>query len=156
MASLNSAGGTRGGVGRFFVGLTMMVVGGYLFFDSIHVVNRFGLYTAIISYGGFHLRSGMVLVPFIIGIGMIFYNARWVLAWCLAVGSLAAFGFGVIASIHFKMKVLSAFDILTMVTLTMGGIGLFLSSLRDFGGDAPSAADDRPTANSDSASSDRS
>ena len=57
---------------------------GYLFLDAIHVVSRFGFRTSLYSFGGFHLRSGMVLVPFIFGVGMIFYNARNWLGWLLS------------------------------------------------------------------------
>lgn len=134
MANLSNAGGTSGGAGRFFLGLAMIIVGGYLFLDAIHVVNRFGLFTAIFSYGGFHLRSGYILVPFIFGVGMIFYDAKWILGWILAIGSLAALGFGVITSIHFRLKPMSAFDILTILVLLVGGVGLFISSLRTLGG----------------------
>ena len=137
MATLN-AGGTAGGAGRFFFGLAMIIVGAYLFLDAVHIVNRFRLFTPLYSYGGIHLRSGYILVPFIIGVGMIFYNGRWLLGWILAIGALAALGFGVITSIHFKLRPMSAFDILTILVLLMGGIGLFISSLRDLGGGTPS------------------
>jgi len=83
MARLN-AGGTSGGAGRFLIGFVMIIAGGYLFLDAIHVVSRFGFRTSLYSFGGFHLRSGMVLVPFIFGVGMIFYNARNWLGWLLS------------------------------------------------------------------------
>ena len=133
MAQLN-AGGTQGGAGRFFLGLAMMVVGMYLFLDAVKISNRFGLYTSLFSYGGYNLRSGMVLVPFIFGVGFIFYNYRSIFGWILAIGSVAMLGFGVVTSIHFRMKGMSAFDIMVILVLAIGGIGLFLSSLRDFSG----------------------
>jgi len=40
---MRGAGGTRGGIGRFFVGLVMMVAGGYLFFNAISVTQQFSL-----------------------------------------------------------------------------------------------------------------
>lgn len=136
MAQLN-AGGTKGGAGRFFIGLLMIVVGGYLFLDSVYVVNRFGFGTLLFGIGGFNIRSGMVLVPFIFGVGLIFYNARNVIGWALAIGSLAAFGFGIITSVHFQLRTMSAFDIIVILVLLVGGIGLFLSSLREFSNKKP-------------------
>jgi len=133
MAQLN-AGGTSGGAGRFFIGLIMILAGGYLFLDAIHVVNRFGLRTALFSVGGFQFQSGMVLVPFIFGVGIIFYNARNWLGWLLTGGALVALSFGVITAVHFRLKAMSAFDILVILVLLVGGIGLFLSSLRNLGG----------------------
>lgn len=131
MARFN-AGGTNGGAGRFFIGLLMMVVGGYLFLDNVHVVNRFGMSTALFGFGGYNVRSGMVLVPFIFGVGMIFYNARSIIGWGLVIGSLAAFGFGIITSVQFRLRTMSAFDIMTILVLLVGGIGLFLNSLKNF------------------------
>lgn len=149
MNNLN-AGGTGGGVGRFFLGLAMMVVGGYLFLDAIHIVNRFGFRTSLYMFNGIHLRSGMVLVPFVIGVGLIFYNSKWIWGWVIAVGAIAAFSFGVITSIQFRMKPMTAFDIIMILVLTVGGVGLFLSSLRDYSRaeagrpSTPSAPDPNP------------
>ena len=39
---MGGAGGTEGGVGRFFLGLIMMIGGGYLFLNNIHVTTGFG------------------------------------------------------------------------------------------------------------------
>lgn len=39
------AGGTEGGIGRFFMGLIMMVAGGYLFLNNIQVGHSFHMGT---------------------------------------------------------------------------------------------------------------
>jgi len=127
---MRGAGGSEGGVGRFFLGLIMMIGGGYLLLNSIHVTHAFHLGYAIHSFGGFSLTSGMVLVPFMFGVGLIFYNSRNYLGWALAVGSLVMLVFGVIASIQFRFRAMSAFDLLVILILLVGGTGLFLSSLR--------------------------
>jgi uncharacterized protein len=128
----SGAGGSKGGVGRFFIGLAMIVAGGYLFFDSIRVTHNFGFGRALFSYGGFDLTTGMVLVPFIFGVGMIFYNAKNWLGWLLAGASLVMLAFGIIASIRFRFQSMSAFDLMVILVLFVGGIGLFLSSLREY------------------------
>ena len=126
------AGGTEGGAGRFFIGLIMMVVGGYLFLNNIHVTHSFGLGYGLFSISRFSVTSGYVLIPFIFGIGMIFYNSKNYFGWFLAIASLAMLSFGVITSIHFRFNRMSAFDLITILVLLVGGIGLFLSSLRNF------------------------
>jgi hypothetical protein len=128
----SGAGGSKGGVGRFFIGLVMIVAGGYLFFDSIRVTHNFGFGRALFSYGGFDLTTGMVLVPFIFGVGIIFYNAKNWLGWLLAGASLVMLAFGIIASIRFRFQSMSAFDLMVILVLFVGGIGLFLSSLREY------------------------
>ena len=125
------AGGTNGGVMRFLMGLAMMIGGGYLFFSSITVVNNFSLGYRLYRVGNLSVTSGMVLIPFLFGVGMIFYNSKNVFGWMLSLGSLLALTLGVISSISFRLQSMSAFELLTILVLGVGGIGLFLSSLRD-------------------------
>jgi hypothetical protein len=132
--SFNGAGGSEGGVARFFMGLAMMVGGGYLFFDAIRVTNNFGMGRHFISYGNMNMTPGMTLIPLVFGIGIIFYNSKNYLGWGLFCASLIMLGFGVISSIKFRLRPMSAFELISMITLMIGGVGLFLSSLRDQAG----------------------
>jgi hypothetical protein len=38
--------------------------------------------------------------------------------------------FGVISSIHFRFSYMSAFDLIVILVLSVGGLGLFLRSLK--------------------------
>jgi len=125
------AGGSSGGTGSFFTGLFMMIAGGYLFLDSIRVTNSFGLGFNVFHYSRFHMTGGMVLVPLIFGTGLIFYNSRSILGWALSVASLVMLGLGIIQSINFSLRGMSAFELITILVLIAGGAGLFLSSLRN-------------------------
>lgn len=127
------AGGTNGGEGSFLIGLIMMIAGGYLLLRSIAVMPQFGMGSRIFGLGGFPVTTGMVLLPFIFGVGLIFYNSRNWVGWLLAGGALIALVFGVIASINFQFVRMSAFDLLVILVLFVGGIGLFLRSLRGRG-----------------------
>ena len=130
----DGAGGSRGGIMQFFLGLAMMIGGGYLFLDSIQIISGFGMGHRLYSFGGFNLTSGMVLIPFMIGVTMIFYSSRNYLGWLLATGSLIALTFGAIRSVQFALTGMSAFDLLTILVLFFGGLGLFLNSLRPIEG----------------------
>ena len=125
------AGGTEGGTGRFLLGLVMLIGGGYLFFESIRVTSGFRWGHALYSQGGVDLTSGMVLIPFMLGVGIIFYSGRNPIGWLLSGGSLVALAFGVIASIRFRFQAMSAFELITILTCFVGGAGLLLSSLRE-------------------------
>ncbi|MEM6448661.1 MAG: hypothetical protein AAF704_19145 [Cyanobacteria bacterium P01_D01_bin.123] len=125
------AGGTNGGIGRFLLGLAMMVGGGYLFFSAITISNSFSLGYSLYRMGRVNVTSGMVLIPFVFGIGTIFYDGKNILGWVLAIGSLVALSLGVISSLRFQLQPKSAFELLTILVLMVGGTGLFLSSLRD-------------------------
>jgi len=128
--AVKGAGGTSGGVGRFFMGLAMMIGGGYLFLDAVRVTQHFHLGYALYSFGSFKLTTGLTLVPLIFGVGLIFFNARNPLGWILTGATLIMILFGVIASIQFRIRSMSAFELIMILTLLMGGIGLFFSSLK--------------------------
>ena len=136
---MRGAGGTDGGGGRSLLGLGMLIGGGYLFFNAIRVHTNFNWGSSLYAPGGFNVTSGMVLIPFVIGVGLIFYSARNAIGWVLSGGSLVALSFGVIASIQFRMQQMSAFDLILILVLFIGGLGLFLSGLRDHSDEAKEA-----------------
>lgn len=125
------AGGNQGGTGSFVLGVVMMIAGGYLLLQSIIVRPSFGFGATMFNLGGVPVTSGMVLVPFMFGVGMIFYNARNWLGWGLAGASLIALIAGVIASINLQFARMSVFDLIVILVLLVGGVGLFLRSLKD-------------------------
>ncbi len=129
---MQGAGGTNGGVGQFFIGLAMMVAGFYLLLNAITVTSNFGFGYQLYRMGGMSITSGMVLFPFMFGIGIIFYNSKNPLGWLLSAGALIALISGVIASIRFNFRSMSAFDLIMILVLAIGGLGLFLRSLKDF------------------------
>ena len=124
------AGGTDGGIGSFLIGFIMICVGGYMLLNGIILRPQFGFRTAIFTVGGWPITSGMIFVPFIFGIGMIFYNGRNLIGWALTIGSVAAMIFGVIASTQLQLRPMTAFELIVILVLLVGGIGLFLRSLR--------------------------
>jgi hypothetical protein len=136
---MNGAGGTGGGTGQFFVGLVLMVGGFYLLLDSVVVSSSFGLGTRLFGVGGYGITGGIVLIPVVIGIAMIFFNARSAFGWLLAICAFAALVFGVIASVNMSLRTMSAFELLCILALAFGGLGLFLRSLRSAARDEPAA-----------------
>lgn len=129
--TIRGAGGTSGGVGQFFLGLAMMCGGFYLLLQSIYVSSSFGWGARLFGMGGLGVTGGMLLIPFVIGVGMVFYNGRNWLGWILAGGAIVALIVGVLASVSFNLRGMTAFELLTILVLAVGGIGLFLRSLRD-------------------------
>ena len=124
-----------GGIGRFFLGIIMMCIGFYLLLNSIVITSSFGARLYHLSaYGiNYSVTSGSIMFPFIFGIGFIFFNSKNIVGWILTIGSIAALIFGVIASIRFSFVAMSAFDLIVILVLAMGGTGLFLSSLKTSG-----------------------
>ncbi len=127
------AGGSEGGIGRFFIGLIMMIAGGYLLLSNIIVTTNFGRFG--LGFNSFNsvqnfITSGYVFFPFMFGIGIVFYNSKNYIGWFLLLASIVMIIFGVIGSVNLRMNTMSSFNMITILVLLMGGIGLFLSSLR--------------------------
>lgn len=127
---MRGAGGTSGGLGQFFIGLIMLCGGFYLLLNSISVSANYGFGATLFSFSGYGITSGMIMIPFMFGVGIMFYNGKNPLGWLLTIGSITALVFGVISSIRFSFRAMSAFDLIVILTLTVGGLGLFLRSLK--------------------------
>ncbi len=127
---MRGAGGTSGGSGQFFIGLVMLCGGLFLLFNSIQISAPYGFGARLYQFGGFSVTSGMVMIPFMFGIGIMFYDVRKWYGWLLAGGSLVALVFGVISSINFTFARMSAFDLIVILVLAIGGLGLLLRSFR--------------------------
>jgi hypothetical protein len=131
---MKGAGGTSGGLGHFFIGLIMMCGGFYMLLNAITVSSSFGMGTRVYGMsamgGNFSITSGMIMIPFIFGVGLIFYNGRNILGWILSIGSITGLIFGVISSIRFSFRSMTSFDLIVILVLAIGGLGLFLRSLK--------------------------
>jgi hypothetical protein len=133
------AGGSKGGIGRYLFGLVLMCTGGYLFLSKVIVTTGafsrgFGIGTHMYSMGsgGFAVTGGMILIPFFIGIFMIFWNSKNLVGWLLSGLSVIALIAGIIVNIRMTIMPMTAFDILVFIVLMAGGAGMFFSSLKSF------------------------
>lgn len=133
---MNGAGGSSGGIGQFFIGLIMMCGGFYMLLNAIRVTSSFGLGArlyGVSAFGNsFSITGGIIMIPFMFGVGFIFFNSKSIIGWLLSLGSITALIFGVISSVRFSMKTMSAFELIVILVLAIGGLGLFLRSLKSF------------------------
>jgi hypothetical protein len=131
---MKGAGGSSGGIGHFFIGLLMMCGGFYMLLSAITVTSNFGLGSRLYNLNAFGtsvgLTSGTVMIPFMFGVGLVFYNAKNILGWLLSICSITALIFGVISTVRFSLRTMSSFDLIVILVLAIGGLGLFLRSLK--------------------------
>lgn len=130
---MRGAGGTEGGTMQFLLGVVMMCGGGYLLLSRIIVQSNWGFGASIYAFGGVNVTTGMIFIPFLFGIGFLFYDSRNWIGWLLTCGSLVALIFGVLANLNVHMQRMSAFDLIVILVLFVGGLGLLLRSLRQTG-----------------------
>lgn len=128
---MKGAGGTPGGVGQFFIGLMCAVAGGWLLMNQVQVSS--GGYWNLWGYNGF----GLSLIPFILGTGMIFFNAKSILGWLLLAAGIVIIIAGVLVNLRIYFQPTSLFNTLMMLGLLAAGIGMIAASLRS----APDAKD---------------
>jgi hypothetical protein len=129
MEKIEGAGGTSGGILTFFLGLTMTIAGGFLFMNHVKVGTR-----TLWFFGRYNLGPlnswGIVLIPLLFGIGFLFFNAKSVIGWILTgAGALMIF-LSIITSISFHFPDTSLFNLIIMLVLLIGGIGLIIRSLK--------------------------
>ena len=128
---MNGAGGSSGGIGHFFIGVIMMCGGFYMLLNAITVSSNFGLGSRLFGFGNnFGVTGGMIMIPFIFGIGLVFFNAKNILGWLLTLGSITALIFGVVSSVRFNLRTMTTFELIVILVLAIGGLGLFLRSLK--------------------------
>jgi uncharacterized protein len=120
---MRGAGGTPGGLGTFLAGSAMVVAGGYLLLTRVTVSS--GLWM-LWGYNAF----GLSLVPLLVGIGILFFDGRSLIAWMLTVAGALIILVGIIANLHVYFMPTSLFDTLLILGLLAGGLGLVARSLR--------------------------
>src|SRR5215204_718419 len=119
---IRGAGGTPGGIGEFFLGLLMVVIGAYLITNRILVVSSYW------SLGGYSM-FGLSLLPLIFGIGILFFNGKSILGWILLFIGVVIIFAGVLMNLHIYFQATSLFGTIVMIVLLAGGIGLIFRAL---------------------------
>ncbi len=117
------AGGTSGGVGKFFLGLIMAVAGGYLLTNQVTVTSGFWHFFGVSAFG-------LSLIPFLFGVGLLFFNGSSVLGWLLTIAGVVIIFAGILTHLNIYFRPTSLFNTLVMLILLVGGIGLLARSLR--------------------------
>lgn len=120
------AGGTSGGIGQFFLGLTLFVIGMYLFLSRVIVVSALWTLWGINAFG-------VALIPLVLGIALLFYNAKSIAGWVLAVGSFLIIIVGIISNLSFFFLPTNLLVTLLMLALIGAGAGLMMRALRPRG-----------------------
>lgn len=125
------AGGTPGGVGMFFLGLALASAGGWALTNQVTVSDGYFAAGYMIPVIGYQVHTfGLSLVPFILGIMCLFYNAKSLIGWILGVGGFAIIIAGILMTLHIQFRPTTLFHTLVMLVMLFGGIGLILRSFR--------------------------
>jgi hypothetical protein len=143
----------------FLLGTVLLSMGAFLFFNQVMVssvpVGRglrigqgFGRSWGGGGYGsgfggggwgggfgmpqGFGGSFGLLLIPLVIGVCLLFAlrNQRW--GWCLVLASVAALAAGMLQTLNMRFQPTTLWNVLTMMALIGSGGGLMFRSLRGY------------------------
>jgi hypothetical protein len=117
------AGGTSGGLLEFFIGLGMMIVGGWLFFNNLVVTSNMSV---LWGRGG----TGAALLILLIGIGVLFFSAKAWIGWIMVVLGMGAIVITIITNLVIYFQPASFFSTLLMLGLIFGGLGMIARAFR--------------------------
>lgn len=121
---MRGAGGTSGGLGEFFLGLGLVVAGGYLLLKQVMVTSGgWSLY----GYDAF----GLSLVPFLLGLGIVFYNGKSIIGWFLVSAGMLIILAGIIANLRVYFAPTSLYNTLIILGMIAAGTGLVARSVRE-------------------------
>jgi len=120
-------GGQEGGEGYFLGGIALFIAGLYFFLDSVRVTSgHYGAISGMIGRGrnGMETTSmGVVFLPFLIGVGILFYDSskRW--GWWLSGAGLIMLVIEMVSRIQFSMNIKTS-TFLLIFCLMAAGAGL--------------------------------
>jgi uncharacterized protein len=123
IAHMIGAGGTPGGLIQFFIGLGLAIAGAYMLTQQVTVHSGSWM---IRGYSAF----GLSLLPFIFGVGMLFFNSQSRLGFVLLFSGLVIITAGILMNLNIYFQPTSLFDTLIMIGMTAGGVGLVLRALK--------------------------
>ena len=111
----------------FLAGLVMLIIGLFILSQKILVYSTF--FTSGLYIRGFHLNTGLIVIPLIAGIVWMFVSPKGIGGKLLtAVGALLIIA-SVIMSTSLHLLSMSLFDWILILVLIFGGGGLILRVL---------------------------
>jgi hypothetical protein len=125
VAGPRGTSGTPGGIGTFFTGLALLVVGGYLVLNQVQVTSSF----AFFGVGG-QAGFGLTLLPLLFGVGVLFFDGKSKPGWFLSIAGALATLAAILMALSISWQSTSLFNTLLMFSLLASGVGLVLRSLR--------------------------
>ena len=122
---IQNVGGTPGGTRTFLLGMIMAIAGGYLLFQQVQVNGGYWNWTPFGSAG----RSfGITLLPLLLGIGILFVNGKSFAGRFLTFAGALVIVVGIIANLDIHIQQTSLFNLMVILVLLVGGIGLVVRS----------------------------
>jgi len=113
---------------KFFVGLLMLGGGLFMIFQNIDVSSSWGG-GYFFRIGGFGLPNGLIMLPIIAGIAMLFLMDRKIFGWVVLSIGIVIVLLSVMMTTHLRWRTTNAYVFIVMFGLVAAGGGLVLREL---------------------------
>ncbi len=109
----------------FLVGLALLCGGLFLIFQNTTLSTNFTLMDIM----GFTPPFGVVLIPFIIGVGVLFFNEKSFIGWLLTIMGLVIIVLGILMGLRIYFNRIPLSQGLIMFGMVAAGAGLTLKAI---------------------------
>lgn len=113
----------------FFIGLLMLGGGLFMIFQNITVSSSWGVGGHFFSIGNFHFANGLIMLPIIIGIAMLFLMDRKIFGWVVLSIGIVIVLLTVLLTTHIRWKSTNAYVFIVMFGFVAAGGGMVLREL---------------------------
>lgn len=114
---------------QFFIGLLMLGAGLFMVFQNIIVTSSFGSGGSFLRIGDFGIPNGMVFLPILIGIAMLFIMDRKIFGWItLSIGIVIVIA-AILMSTNIHWRTTNGYIFIVIFGLVFAGGGLVIRQL---------------------------
>ena len=116
--------GNKNTLGQFFAGLALMIVGLFILFNRVHVGPAGWGGWGTFRIGGFDFPSGLVIIPFIIGVVWMFSTNGNIMSKIFTGFSVLIILAAIIMNTTFWLDRMTMFDWILILVMIFGGGGI--------------------------------
>jgi hypothetical protein len=110
---------------HFFMGIILLAAGLFMIMKNTYV----GLNWYQWRIGGFGIPTGAMILPLLVGIGLLFFNGKSIIGWIVTVIGAVIIILSIILSVQIRFATTSLYMFVLMFGCTFAGAGLLLRSL---------------------------
>lgn len=107
----------------FIVGMALIAGGLFMIFQNTKIS------LSLMSIFGYTPPTGVIILPLLIGVAMLFFNSRSILGWIITIFGIVSIVLGLIMSLRMSFGVITLYDGLIMFGMPFAGAGLVLKAL---------------------------
>lgn len=122
---MNKAGSSDHELLQFFIGFVLLGAGVYWILNSFEVSSSWGLY----SFFGLNITGGVMMIPLLVGIGLLFFCEKKIIGGCVTVLGLAIILISLLSSVSFHARYNTLYVYVLMFGMVAAGAGLLIKTL---------------------------